>query len=107
MIHCFLEQIMRLYQPEALTLVKRSDFMVEFKEAYEIATNFFLENDYAGVDEAKDTNDMWLFAHKCKKTCYGVSYICVPKNGDEPYIFNPTGMDNGIMWENASIVLMG
>ena len=52
---------MRLYQPEALTLVKRSDFMVEFKEAYEIATNFFLENDYAGVDE--------------------------------PYIFNPTGMD--------------
>lgn len=37
----FLEQIMRLYQPEALTLVKRSDFMVEFKEAYEIATNFF------------------------------------------------------------------
>ena len=47
---------MRLYQPEALTLVKRSDFMVEFKEAYEIATNFFLENDYAGVDEAKDTN---------------------------------------------------
>ena len=68
---------------------------------------FFLENDYAGVYEAKDTNDMWLFAPKCKKTCYGVSYICVPKNGDEPYIFNPTGMDNVIMWENASIVLMG
>ena len=81
--------------------------MVEFKEAYEIATNFFLENDYAGVDEAKDTNYMWLFAPKCKKTCYGVSYICVTKNGDEPYIFNPTGMDNVIMWENASIVLMG
>ena len=47
--------------------------MVEFKEAYEIATNFFLENDYAGVDEAKDTNDMWLFAPKCNKTCYGAA----------------------------------
>lgn len=70
--------------------------MVEFKEACEIATKFFLENDYA--------SDKWLFSPKCKKTCYGVSYICVPKNGDEPYLFNPTGMDNILMWENAKIV---
>lgn len=56
------------------------------------------------IDEAKDASDKWLFSPKCKKTCYGVSYICVPKNGDEPYLFNPTGMDNILMWENAKIV---
>mgnify|MGYP000088608396 CR=1 FL=1 len=95
---------MRLYQLGALMHVKRSDFVVEFKEACEIATKFFLENDYASIDEAKDASDKWLFSPKCKKTCYGVSYICVPKNGDEPYLFNPTGMDNILMWKNAKIV---
>ena len=55
--------------------------MVEFKEAYEIATNFFLENDYAGVDEAKDTNDMWLFAPKCKKHAMGCHIYAYPKMG--------------------------
>lgn len=75
--------------------------MVEFKEAYEIANKFFLENDYASVGEVKETSDKWLFAPKCKRTCYGVSYICVPKKGDKPYVFSPTSMDNAIMWENA------
>ena len=26
------------------------------------------------------------------------------QNGDEPYLFNPTGMDNILMWKNAKIV---
>lgn len=80
--------------------------MVEFKEAYKIANKFFLENDYACVNEAKETSDRWLFAPKCKKTCYGVSYVCVPKKGDEPYAFSPTSTDNTIMWENAKTVPM-
>lgn len=41
-----------------------------------------------------------------KNMLWGVIYMRT-QNGDEPYIFNPTGMDNVIMWENASIVLMG
>ena len=83
-------------------LVRRSDFMLKFEEAYEIATNFFLENDYAGVAEARETNDKWIFAPQCKRICYGVSYVCVPKNGDDPYVFNPTGMDNAVMWNESN-----
>ena len=67
---------MQLFLIEVLMHARRSDFMVEFKEAYKIANKFFLENDYACVNEAKETSDRWLFAPKCKKTCYGVSYVC-------------------------------
>lgn len=85
-------------------LAKRSDCMVDLKTAYKIANDFFLENNYAGVYEVRETNDKWLFEGKCKCTCYGTSEMCVPKNGEEPYLFSITGMDNAIMWKNAKIV---
>lgn len=95
---------MQLFLIEVLMHARRSDFMVEFKEAYKIANKFFLENDYACVDEAKETSDRWLFAPKCKKTCYGVSYVCVPKKGDEPYLFNITDAMALDMWKKAKVV---
>ena len=85
---------------------RRSDFMVEFKEAYKIANKFFLENDYAGVFEVRENRECILFKPKCKKTCYGVSYVAVPKNGDAPYLFNiadETALD---MWKKAKAVLV-
>lgn len=78
--------------------------MVDLKTAYKIANDFFIENDYAGVYEVRETNDKWLFEGKCKRTCYGTFEICVPQNGDEPYLFSNTD-DNGFaMWKNAKVV---
>ena len=78
--------------------------MVDLKTAYRIANDFFLENAYLGVYEARETDTSWLFEGKCKGTCYGTSEVCVPKNGDEPYIFSVTDMDSAIMWRNAKVV---
>lgn len=83
---------------------KRSDFMVDLKTAYKIANDFFLENNYAGVHEARETDSSWLFEGKCKQTCYGTSEVCVPKDGAEPYIFNIAHEDGVNMWENARTV---
>ncbi len=84
--------------------VKRSDCVVGLKKAYKIANDFFLENDYAGVYEVRETDSSWLFVPKCKATCYGVADICVPKNGEEPYIFCVTDVNGAIMWENAKVI---
>ena len=78
--------------------------MVSFKEAYEIANKFFLENDYAGIREARENDDSWLFAGKCKRTCYGTMNACVPKNGDEPYVFSTTDEAGFEMWGKAKVV---
>ena len=73
--------------------------MVDLKTAYKIVNDFFLENDYAGIYEVRETDDKWLFEGICRHTFYGASEVCVPKNGDETYIFSLTGMDNAIMWK--------
>lgn len=80
--------------------------MVDLKTAYKIANDFFLENDYAGVCEARETDTSWLFEGKCKQTTYGTSEVCVPKNGDEPYLFNIAHEEGANMWGNAKIVLL-
>lgn len=53
--------------------------MVEFKEACEIATKFFLENDYASIDEAKDASDKWLFHLNVKKHAMECHIYVCPK----------------------------
>ena len=78
--------------------------MVEFKDAYESANKIFLENEYAGVHEARENDDSWLFAGKCKQKSYGTFEICIPKNGDSPYIFNVAHEDGATVWKNARIV---
>lgn len=78
--------------------------MVDMKAAYRIANDFFLENNYAGVYETRETSDKWLFVGKCKNTCYGTSEVCVPKNGDEPYLFNITDARALDMWKKAKVV---
>ena len=75
--------------------------MIDLKTAYDIANNFFLENNYAGVFEIRESNKSWLFEGMCHRAQYGCSEICVPKNGDAPYLFN-IRMDEGFkMWESA------
>ena len=76
--------------------------MVDLKTAYNIANEFFLNNGYEGVYESRETDNSWLFNGKCKRTNYGTSEVCVPKNGDEPYIFNIAHEDGAIIWENAN-----
>lgn len=83
---------------------KRSDFMVDIKTAYKIANDFFLANDYVGVYEIRETNEEWLFLGKCKQACYGTTEICVPKNGEDPYLFSITGTAELHKWINAEIV---
>lgn len=78
---------MQLFLIEVLMHARRSDFMVEFKEAYKIANKFFLENDYACVDEAKETSDRWLFAPKCKKHAMACRmYVCLKKGMNRIYL---------------------
>ena len=86
--------------------VKRSNCMVDMKTAYKIANDFFLENNYVGVYETRETSDKWLFLGKCENTCYGTSEVCVPKNGDEPYLFSITDEMFFDIWENAKVVLV-
>ena len=62
--------------------------MVDLKSAYNIANDFFLNNGYEGVYESRETDNSWLCCGKCKRPNYGTSEVCVPKNGDEPYVFN-------------------
>ena len=67
--------------------------MISIEKAYRIANSFFVENDYVGVYEVRENEDSWLFVPQCKSACYGVANVCVPKNGDEPYVFSTTDTD--------------
>lgn len=78
--------------------------MVYLEEAYEIAKDFFLKNGYIGVDEARETDSSWLFNGKSEQSIYGTSEVCVPKNGDEPYVFNIAHEEGAAMWENAEAI---
>jgi len=85
-------------------LAKRSDFVVDLKTAYDIAKDFFLENNYSGVFEIRESKNNWLFEGKCDSVQYGSSEVCVPKNGDEPYLFSIRMKDGFEMWKNAKEV---
>lgn len=78
--------------------------MISIEKAYRIANSFFVENDYVGVYEVRENEDSWLFAPQCKSACYGVANVCVPKNGDEPYVFSTTDTDGAVMWERGKEV---
>ena len=75
--------------------------MISIEKAYRIANSFFVENDYVGVYEVRENEDSWLFVPQCKSACYGVANVCVPKNGDEPYVFSTTDADGAVMWERG------
>lgn len=79
----------------------RSEIMISIEKAYRIANSFFVENDYVGVYEVRENEDSWLFVPQCKSACYGVANVCVPKNGDEPYVFSTTDADGAVMWERG------
>ena len=93
--------MMQLYRVEVLMHVKRGESMVCLEKAYKQADDFFRDNDYAGVDTTRETDDSWLFCPKCKETCYGVSYVCVPKNGEAPYLFSVSDEEMAEVWINA------
>lgn len=78
--------------------------MVNLKTAYKIANAFFLENEYVGVYEIRETNNAWLFMGKCKQACYGTTEVCVPKNGEAPYLFSITDDEGLRMWKNGKTV---
>lgn len=78
--------------------------MIDFKTAYGIANDFFLENGYTGVHETRENNDSWLFSGKCEQVTYGTSEVCVPKNGDGPYLFDTSHEKELTIWENAKVV---
>ena len=78
--------------------------MIDFKTAYGIANDFFLNNGYAGIYESRETEECWLFSPKCNSTCYGVSNVCVPKNGDESRIYNAADIEKVVMWNSAKVV---
>nr|DAI33125.1 MAG TPA: immunity protein [Caudoviricetes sp.] len=78
--------------------------MVDLEKAYKIANGFFLDNDYVGVHEIRENADSWLFVPQCKSACYGVANVCIPKNGDEPYVFSTAEPDGAAVWNSAKAV---
>jgi hypothetical protein len=78
--------------------------MVGLKEAYEIANDFFISNDYAGVAEVRDTGEKWLFMGKLKRATYGTCEVCVPKDGTAPHLFDINNEQYGEMWRSAKKV---
>lgn len=80
--------------------------MVDLKTAYKIAHDFFIEDGYSGVYEIRESETSWMFMGKCKKTCYGTSEICVPKDGSDPYLFSISHEDFFSTWKNAKIIFL-
>lgn len=62
--------------------------MISLKRAYNIATDFFIRNGYVGVYEIRELKDKWVSMGKSEETIYGASQVCIPKNGDEPYLID-------------------
>lgn len=80
--------------------------MISAKEAYKIAYDIFVFNDCAGVGEMRDAGEYWLFSEKCDCPIYGAIEICVPKNGDEPFIINTFREPYAEKWRNAKKVCL-
>lgn len=59
--------------------------MVELNEAYKIAYDFFLDNEYLGIEECRETENEWILSGKSATTVYGYIEVCAPKNGTEPF----------------------
>ena len=78
--------------------------MVDVVEAFKMAEKVYLEDDcYAGVREIRETADYWLFSGKAKHTLYGYFDICIPKSGDEPFIYS-NDIKMAEIWNNATII---
>ena len=74
--------------------------MVDLVEALKMAEKAFREDKcYVGVKEICETEEYWLFSGKAKQTVNGYFNICIPKNGDEPFIFGHGSEMNEIWFD--------
>ena len=77
--------------------------MITLEKAYEIANEFYKTDEcYDGILEIRESQDNWLFEGRLKHTTYGTNNVCVPKNGEEPYLFNPNTNDQ--IWKDAMVI---
>ena len=86
-------------------LEDQTEVYVDYETAYWIAERCFLESDYIGIAESRETIGLWLFSAKTEQTMYGSFEICVPKNGENPYVFTVTDTDGFKLWNNAKLIL--
>ena len=86
-------------------LEDQTEVFVDYETAYWIAERCFLENDYIGIAETRETIDAWLFSGKAEQTMYGNFEICVPKNGDTPYVFTTTDIEGFKLWSQGKPVI--
>ena len=82
-------------------LEDQTEVYVDFETAYWIAERCFLENDYVGIQESRENKESWLFSGKAEQTICGSFEICVPKNGDTPYVFTRTDTDGFKLWNQS------
>ena len=64
-----------------------------------------IKDKIAGYDCDLYTCGLWLFSTKTEQTMYGSFEICVPKNGENPYVFTVTDTDGFKLWNNAKLIL--
>ena len=64
-----------------------------------------IKDKIAGYDCDLYTCGLWLFSAKTEQTMYGSFEICVPKNGENPYVFTVTDTDGFKLWNNAKLIL--
>lgn len=80
--------------------VKMSQQMIDIKKASQIAKKFFkTDKCYGSIGEIRESEQDWMFEGKAKKTLYGASIVCVPKNGEDPYLMNASDPEQ--IWERA------
>ena len=78
--------------------------MIDVVEAFKMTEKVYLEDDcYTGVREIRETVDYWLFSGKAKHTLYGYFDICIPKNGEKPFIYSNDKKMTEI-WNNATVI---
>lgn len=87
-------------------LVKRSDYMNDLKIAYQTANEFFINNGYSGVCEARDLGDKWVFVGKSEKPVYGASQVCIEKNANikDAYLIDVSHEPEFTEYNNAKII---
>lgn len=74
--------------------------MIDIKKASQIAEKFFkTDKCYDGILEIRESKQDWMFEGKAKTPVYGASIVCVPKNGEDPYLMNASDPEQ--IWERA------
>lgn len=78
--------------------------MVSIKKAYDLANAFFINKGYTGVLEGREVEENWAFMQKNVSADAKRFGVCVPKNGEEPFMFDESNEKAIEKYDKASII---